>query len=141
MAIIRTAGIAVAARATSQAEMAPSTASASTACKFRRIVDSLGANRPSPSRTRIPTGRSWAHSAIAVNVRAPASTAQTPTARIATNPCRTPRRGRGSGTAASAPSRSAEAVTTSIGDDPNWSTTLRIGEDEQADTAIAPVIV
>jgi hypothetical protein len=52
MAIIRTAGatagIAVAARATSQAEMAPSTASASTACKFRRIVDSLGANRAQP---------------------------------------------------------------------------------------------
>jgi hypothetical protein len=32
-------------------------------------------------------------------------------------------------------------VTTSIGDDPNWSTTLRIGEDEQAHTAVAPVIV
>ena len=48
------------------------------ACSTRRIVDSLGTTRPRPSRIRTPAGRSWAHSANAVNVRAPASTAQHP---------------------------------------------------------------
>jgi hypothetical protein len=74
-------------RATSQAETARSRASASTPCKVRRIVDSLGAaRRPRPSRVRTAPVRSWAHSAIAVNVRAPASTPQIPIASTATSP-------------------------------------------------------
>jgi hypothetical protein len=52
-------------RLDSQDDSAASSESRSTACRIRRIVDSLGARRPIPSRNRTLTGRSWAHSAIA----------------------------------------------------------------------------
>lgn len=45
----------------------------------RRIADSLGIERPTPSSRRTTGGRSAAHSAIAVNERAPANTAHTAT--------------------------------------------------------------
>jgi hypothetical protein len=62
----------------------------------------LGVFRRRPSRGRTPTGRSLAHSAIAVNVRAPAGTAQTSSAGTVTRLCRTPRRALGSSTAPNA---------------------------------------
>jgi hypothetical protein len=60
-------GLVRAARAISQSDTTRSSASGSTFCRIRRIADSLGVARPtvSPSRTRTPSGRSWAHSAIA----------------------------------------------------------------------------
>jgi hypothetical protein len=55
------------ARAISQFDTARSSASGSIFCRIRRIADSLGVARRtvSPSRIRTPSGRSWAHSAIA----------------------------------------------------------------------------
>ena len=60
-------GLVRAARAISQSDTTRSSASGSTFCRIRRIADSLGVARAtvSPSRTRTPSGRSWAHSAIA----------------------------------------------------------------------------
>jgi hypothetical protein len=52
-------------RVASQDDNVASNASRSTACRSRRIVDSLGVRRPIPSRNRAEIGRSWAHSAIA----------------------------------------------------------------------------
>jgi hypothetical protein len=60
-------GLVVSARATSQSDTTRSSASGSTLCRIRRIADSLGVARRtvSPSRIRTPSGRSWAHSAMA----------------------------------------------------------------------------
>src|SRR3954471_13621345 len=75
----------VATRRASQPLTAVSSSSASTRCKTRRNVDSLGVARPMPRRSRTETGRSWAHSAIATYERAPASTAHTAAASTVTN--------------------------------------------------------
>src|SRR4051812_48111577 len=62
---VTASAVVAAARRASQDDTTRSRASASTACKILRKVDSPGVRRPIPSRTRTETGRSWAHSAIA----------------------------------------------------------------------------
>ena len=93
------------------------------ACKVRRIVDSLGVALPRPSRARTAGLRSCTHSVIAVKLRAPANIAQTPIVRTATNPWRTPRRARGSFTAANAYSSPTGTGAGTAGHDSDWSTT------------------
>lgn len=104
----------------------------------RRLAGPL---RRRPSRARTPTGRSWAHSPIAVNVRAPASTGQTPIASTATRSCRTPRGALGSSTTANAASRSTGTRSRPATTRPERTAATAIGKDGQADTAVAPVIV
>ncbi|MGH7260840.1 MAG: hypothetical protein ACREI9_09185 [Nitrospiraceae bacterium] len=81
------------------------------------------------------------HSAIAVNVRAPASIAQTPIARTATNLCRTPRRDLGPSTKTNTASRSTGTGSELANACPGQVAATEIGKDGQADTAAAPVIV
>lgn len=57
-------------------ESGRSNESGSTACKVWRVVDLLGVQIQPEPRSH-PCSGFWAHSRIAVNVRAPASTAQT----------------------------------------------------------------
>src|SRR6185312_15394428 len=106
------------------------------AAYVRRIVDSHGTAPPIPRPARVASWVSAAHSAIAVNDRAPASTAHTAsariTARITARRCRTPRRARGSATAAStdrtvarSPSRPSSAAN-------RWQNTGSTGDDDAA---------
>ena len=76
-AIIRLPPAAGAVRCWAQLPAASSRASASRCCKVRRNVDSQGTAPVTPSASRVPWSVSAAHSAIAVNDRAPASTAHT----------------------------------------------------------------
>ena len=78
-----------------------SKASASRRCRVRRNVDSEGTAPVTPSPARVSASASAAHSAIAVNERAPASTAHTASPKITASRWRTPRRCRGSVTLAS----------------------------------------
>ena len=80
-----------------QAPSAASRRSASRRANRRRSVDSSTPPRSRPSRCSAALPASRAHSPIAVNPRAPASTAHTATAIRAPTGCRTPRRRRGSG--------------------------------------------
>jgi hypothetical protein len=75
-----------------------SNTSTSSRCKVRRKVDSDGTAPAAPSLARVSASASAAHSAIAVNEPAPASTAQTASPKIAASRWRTPRRCRGSAT-------------------------------------------
>lgn len=59
-----------------------SNTSASSRCKVRRKVDSEGTAPATPSPRKVSWSASAAHSAIAVNDRAPASTAQTASPKI-----------------------------------------------------------
>jgi hypothetical protein len=68
----------------------------------------VAGRRPISNRARTTGVRSRAHSPIAVNDRAPASTAHTPIPSSTATWWRTPRRARGSATAHSAVSRSAD---------------------------------
>jgi hypothetical protein len=76
-------------------------------------------------------------SAMVVNVRAPASPAQTPIARTVTNPCRH----RGSSTEAYTASRSPGTGSEPAHPCSDQCAATEIGKDSQADTAMAPVIV
>ena len=75
-----------------------STVSASTRANARRIVDSSGPAPVTPSVVNASVDWWAAHSPMATNERAPASTPANPTARIAGRPWRTPRGSRASGT-------------------------------------------
>jgi len=89
------------ARAVRQRHTARSSAWASRRRRTLRIVDSHAEHRRRPSRRRTVGVRSCAHCAIAVQDRAPANTAHTAIPSTALQRCRTPRRARGSTTAAS----------------------------------------
>ena len=62
----------------------------SSRCSTRRIVDSDGTRPATPSRAKVSSPASAAHSAIAAYDRAPASTAHTASTMITTSRCRTP---------------------------------------------------
>ena len=70
-------------RCAAQLPASSSKASASRRCKVRRNVDSEGTTPAAPSTRSVSGSASAAHSAIAVNERAPASTAHTARPRIA----------------------------------------------------------
>src|SRR5674476_147146 len=115
--------------------------SGSTLCRTRRIVDSHGGTRPTPSFARSNGVRSRAHSAMAMNDLAPARTAQAHKARIEMNRWRTPRLLRGSATAPKASSSPCGDIAAMAARRPGWRTAEGISEDTQADTATAPGIV
>ncbi len=99
-------------RVHSQAPITAARASASRRPNTRRNVDSSGA-RPGPSPV-VPAGVcAAAHSPIAANERAPVMTALNPTASSCDSGCRTPRRARGSGTAANNVSSAVSSATRS----------------------------
>jgi len=68
------------------------------------VVDSEGTRPLTPSMRRVCSSASAAHSAIAVNECAPATTAHNARPKISASRWRTPRRCRGSATLASTPS-------------------------------------
>src|SRR5664280_250 len=128
-------------QAASHADTASSGTSGSTRCRTRRIVDSHGGTRPTPSFARSNGVRSMAHSAIAMNDLAPLRTAQAPRARIEMNLCRTPRHLRGSATALKASNSPCGDMAAMAPRRLGWRTAEGISEDTQADTAKAPGIV
>ena len=69
------------------------------------VVDSEGTRPLTPSMRRVCSSASAAHSAIAVNECAPATTAHNARPKISASRWRTPRRCRGSATLASTPTR------------------------------------
>ncbi len=96
-------------RSCAHSQARSSNAAASSRCKVRRNVDSDGATPFTPSLARVCASASAAHSAIAVNDRAPASTAHTASPKITASRWRTPRRCRGSAILASTASRPGES--------------------------------
>jgi hypothetical protein len=121
--------------AAGQPPAALSRASASRLCRVRRKADSDGTVPVAPSASRVAWSASAAHSAIAVNDRAPARTAHSARPRVTASRCRTPRRALGSGTAASAGSsrpRSGSRDCTAAG---NWPIAGSIRDDDAAGMA------
>jgi hypothetical protein len=88
---------------------------------------------PRSSRMRTAKAESSSHSAIAMNVRASASTAQTPIARTATNPCRTSRRDLRFLSEGNTASRSTGTGSEPDNACPEQLSATEIGEDGQAD--------
>jgi hypothetical protein len=122
--------------AVSHEPTAASSASASTASSTRRMAASPGgSNRPVSGSRRIPStaitcgGASAAHSLIAANDRAPATTAATDVRKRDASECRTPRGRRGSGTAARQRARPGSGRETG-------SRTASIRDNDRAGTAI-----
>jgi hypothetical protein len=70
-------------RCWTQAPAASSRASASRCCRVRRNVDSHGTTPVTPNASKVAWSASAAHSAMAVNDRAPASTAHSARLKIA----------------------------------------------------------
>jgi hypothetical protein len=109
-----------------------SKASASRRCNVRRKVDSEGTAPVTPSPARVCRSASAAHSAIAVNERAPASTAHTARPKTTTSRCRTPRRCRGSATLASTASKPGGPSRPPPAKSARWPMAGSIGEDDRA---------
>jgi hypothetical protein len=86
-----------------QAPARSSKVSASRRCRVRRNVDSEGTAPLTPSTWSVCPSASAAHPAMAVNDRAPATTAHNARPKIPASRWRTPRRCRGSATLASTP--------------------------------------
>ena len=96
------------------------------------MVDSHGTAPAAPSSARVTSSASAAHSAIAVNERAPASTAHTARPRIVTSRWRTPRRARGSATPASTDTTVARSPPTPSTAARRWQIAGSIGDDDAA---------
>lgn len=112
----------------------PSTASSFSLLRFCRVLRtqvSLGGHRTTPSAASTCGEALPAHCPIAVNERAPASTAHSATPRIAEIECRTPRRARGSGTPDNARSRPPPEIPWPSAAATRWATTGSIGEDTE----------
>ena len=118
-----------------QAPARSSKASASRRCKVRRNVDSEGTTPVTPSTCRVCPSASAAHSAMAVNDRAPATTAHSARPKIPASWWRTPRRCRGSATLASIPGNPGCSPVASAASSARWPRAGSIGDDGGAGMA------
>ena len=116
-------------RRCAQAPAAASSASASRCCRVRRKVDSDGTAPVTPSPASVASSASAAHSAIAVNERAPASAAHTARPTMAGSRWRIPRRHRGSAIPPSTVSRPAPSQADDCARSARWPMAGSVSDD------------